>query len=61
MFRVLPLFLMLLLAFKLDAQNYFDHWAFGTNVHIDFTSGTPSVSCNTSIIPQRQQLFGAIP
>jgi len=40
---------MLLLAFKLDAQNYFDHWAFGTNVHIDFTSGTPSVSCNTSI------------
>jgi hypothetical protein len=31
------------------AQNYYDHWAFGTNVHIDFTSGTPSVSCNSSI------------
>jgi hypothetical protein len=30
-------------------QNYYDHWAFGTNVHIDFTSGTPSVSCNSSI------------
>jgi len=32
-----------------SAQNYYDHWAFGTNVHIDFTSGTPSVSCNSSI------------
>jgi gliding motility-associated-like protein len=33
----------------LKAQNYYDHWAFGSNVHMDFTAGAPTVSCNTSI------------
>jgi gliding motility-associated-like protein len=41
--------LCLIFAGSASAQNYYDHWAFGTNVHIDFTSGTPSLSCNTSI------------
>lgn len=28
---------------------YYNHWAFGNGVHVDFSSGTPSVSCNVSI------------
>lgn len=32
-----------------SAQNYYDHWAFGTSVHIDFTSGSPVPACNVSI------------
>ncbi|GAB5538662.1 MAG: hypothetical protein Salg2KO_07650 [Salibacteraceae bacterium] len=31
------------------AQNYYDHWAFGNNVHMDFTNGAPTVTCNASI------------
>lgn len=46
---ILLLAIMVSNSLSLNAQNYYDHWAFGSNVHMDFTSGTPVVSCNTSI------------
>jgi PKD repeat protein len=39
-------------AFTCVSQNSYDHWAFGSGMHIDFTSGTPTISCNTSINSQ---------